>query len=198
MQDYVSYAKAIKSARVCDLCNANDMGTSKYKDNSAVKLLAMIEDVHLKVTRSGAIMANALLTDITGTIELTVFPKTYPKYSELLKENSVVIVDGRLSVAPEEKPHLICMAITAVPKDHNKKRRGLFIRFDSSSDSRINQVYEIIKNACTPNSNGIPVYFFYGLEKKYDLRREIVGFRVAEDNISKLQSILGNENVVLQ
>ena len=113
MQDYAEMSKRVGSAKICELLEASEDGTTKYRDNSAVRLLAMISDIKVKVTKSNTTMANALIEDITGAIELTVFPKTYSQYGGLLKENEVYIIEGRLSVNADEKPQLICLSVTA-------------------------------------------------------------------------------------
>lgn len=111
MQDYQDASKRVGSAKICELLEASEDGTTKYRDNSLVRLLAMVSDIKVKVTKSNTTMANALVEDVTGAMELTVFPKTYAGYSSILKENEVYIIEGRLSVNADEKPQLICVSM---------------------------------------------------------------------------------------
>lgn len=109
MQDYEDISRRVGSAKICELLEASDDGTTKYRDNSLVRLVTLVSGIKVKVTKNNTTMANAIAEDITGAIELVVFPKTYAQYGAILKENDVYIIEGRLSVNPEEKPQLICM-----------------------------------------------------------------------------------------
>jgi len=52
-------------------------------------------------------MAFMNLEDLSGVIECIIFPKTYDKVVGFLKEDSIVLVRGRLSVKEEENVKVI-------------------------------------------------------------------------------------------
>ena len=227
MQEYVQLSQQIGSAKICELLAANEDGTSKYKDNSAVKLLAMISGIHIKITKNSNTMATAMAEDITGGIELTIFPKTYAQFGPLLKENAVVIIDARLSVSPEEKPSLLCVGITpcsdiaSVPpkqyirRQHNDERfvDEQALRNPSQNgtnsrkkhglflrfDSSNDSVISKASNLMEIFSEGdTPVYFYYGDTKKYHNRSDFGNIIISEGLLRELRRILGESNVVLQ
>lgn len=198
MQDYADAAKAMKSVRICELLDATEDGTSKYKDNDEVLLLCLISSIRVKLTKSSTTMANAYAEDLTGGIELTIFPKTYQQYGNLLRENGVFVIDGRLSVSDEERPSIKVMRITPYSKADipaKKKKSGLFLRFTSSNDERIIEATKILSVSSVGNT---PVYFYYIDEKKYDKDAFASPINISEDILLKLRGILGEDNVVFQ
>ena len=195
MQDYVSAANRMKSARVCELLEATEDGTSKYKDNDSILLLCMISNIRVKVTKNSQTMATAIAEDVTGGIELTIFPKTYQQFGGLLRENAVFLVDARLSVSDEEKPSLKVMRIEPFSQSTTgrTKKRGLFLKFESENDERIKKIEQIISKI--ESKDGIKVYFYYSNTKKYE---EKIIINVDDLLIDELKNILTTNDVVLQ
>jgi len=75
-------------------CSLADL--EEKPDGSFLKLGGVITSVDRKFTRKGAQMAIVKIEDLQGSIEVTVFPKTYEKFGHLIEEDRIVIVRGRL------------------------------------------------------------------------------------------------------
>ncbi len=193
MQEYTEAAKRLGSARICELLAATEDGTSRYKDNDSVVLLCMISGVHVKLTKASATMATATAEDVTGGIELTIFPKTYAQTGSLLRENGVFVVDARLSVSADEKPSLKVTRITPYSGNSGKKKKsGLFLRFESSGDERRAVAEETLM---FDGPGDTPVYFYFLDTKTYEQH----GTSAAGEGLTaELKALLGDENVVLQ
>ena len=56
-------------------------------------------------------MAFLTLEDLTGTLEVIVFPKDYEKYQGLLAQDSKIFVQGRVSAEEDKASKLICERI---------------------------------------------------------------------------------------
>lgn len=204
MEQYVEYAKDIKSARVSQLLSATEDGTSRYKDGDAVRVLGMISGIKIKLTKSNTTMANAMVEDVTGSIELTVFPKTYQEYSGLLRENAVLVIDARLSVEDGERPSLKCMRLTAlntreatpVTMREKTKRHGLFLRIENDkTETDIKNVKSVLRDV---GEGETPVYFYFCSTKKYMVSDEVSCVRSDDGLVENLREILGDKNVVIQ
>ena len=194
MKDYQEAAKALNSAKVCELLEASEDGTTKYKDNDAVVLLCLVSGIHVRLTRSSTTMASAYAEDMTGGIELTIFPKTYQQYGGMLHENGIYIIDARLSVSADEKPSLKVMKVRPYTK---KKKAGLFIRFNSAGDENVVPVLKLLSTMAKDDGQ-VPVYLYYLDEKRYDSESFKSTIDPNDDVINKLRSILGEDNIVLQ
>lgn len=75
-------------------CSLADL--EEKPDGSFLKLGGVITSVDRKFTRKGAQMAIVKIEDLQGSLEVTVFPKTYEKFGHVIEEDKIVIVRGRL------------------------------------------------------------------------------------------------------
>jgi DNA polymerase-3 subunit alpha len=83
------------------------------KDNLQVVVGGIITGVKTKTTKSEKIMAFITLEDLTGSMEIIVFPQTYDKYRVLLQQDSKVIIKGRVNFKEDELPKIIAEEITS-------------------------------------------------------------------------------------
>jgi DNA polymerase-3 subunit alpha len=65
-----------------------------------------------KYTKRGDLMATFVLEDLAAAVEVMVFPKTMAQYGELLGEDAIVCVRGRLD-ARDDTPKVIAMEVSA-------------------------------------------------------------------------------------
>ena len=64
-----------------------------------------------KYTKRGDLMATFVLEDLAAAVEVMVFPKTMAQYGEMLGEDAIVCVKGRLDLR-DDAPKIIAMEIT--------------------------------------------------------------------------------------
>ena len=64
-----------------------------------------------KYTKRGDLMATFVLEDLGAALEVMVFPKTMAQYGELLEEDAIICVKGRLDTR-EDTPKIMVMEIT--------------------------------------------------------------------------------------
>lgn len=75
---------------------------SQVADGSRIRVGGLITNYRRSVTKKGTTMAYLTLEDLTGAVEVLLFPRTYLKCGSLLQEQQVVVIDGRLSHQEEE------------------------------------------------------------------------------------------------
>ena len=97
------------------------------QDNQRVILGGILAEVNQKVTRNNSIMAFLKLEDLTGVIEVVVFPKTLDKVRNLINLDSMVVINGRVNIKEDEEPKLICESIEPLEKVNSDK---VYIRVD--------------------------------------------------------------------
>lgn len=214
LQDYADVAKTFSTAAISDLLAATEDGTSRYHDNDNVRILGMITAIRLRLTKSGTTMANATFEDLSGSMELVVFPKTCQDSGPLLKEGSVVYLHARLAIEDEERPKLLAMKLESIPtgakaeprKDASKNRgqaasatteakhkhNGLFLRFDSNQDERIPKAENLLEIF---SEGPYPVYFYYKDNGTYVTQKSLGGIQISEGLLGELKRILGADNV---
>ena len=78
----------IKSS--ADLIEEGDAAHGKQ-----VQVAGLVTDIRSIVTKKGAPMAILTLEDITGTLSVVMFPRTWEKYRDIVSEDAVLIVRGK-------------------------------------------------------------------------------------------------------
>nr|WP_321026499.1 DNA polymerase III subunit alpha [Clostridium neonatale] len=160
-------------------------------DNDRVIFGGILSSVNQKITRNNAIMAFLTLEDLTGSIEVIVFPKTLESVKPLCVTDSLVVVKGRLSIKEDEAPKLICESIEPLEKINSSK---LYLRLEDSEKAKQFNFY--LKELLTEDRKGdTPIYFYASKENKK--------FRAPRDRWISLESDikeiliekLGEENV---
>lgn len=209
MNDYIEISKNLKSANISELLKVSeDDNTTKYKDNCVIKLLCIISSVRKKITKSNDTMAFLSVEDISGLINVIVFPRTYLENSELIKEGNVILLRGRFNLKEDEDPTIICENISPCPSfdeakeigntnkinsENQKKVKGLFLRMPSESfecKSKIDNIVSIFQGTTK-------LYYYYVDSKKY-YNNNSMYVDVNEPMLDELKRILGEDNVVLQ
>lgn len=70
-----------------------------YPDGTWVKVAGIITECKVRNTKKGDTMANIKLEDISGGVmDVVVFPKTYREVISLIYPESVIVVEGRMSM----------------------------------------------------------------------------------------------------
>lgn len=197
MDKYDFYIEKAGCKRTYDILEAGK--GSNIKDGSRVTLCGIINSVTIKQTRaSKANMAFINIEDLYASVEAVLFPKTFEKYASFIKTGNVITVSGTVSVEDEKEPKILVNSILQPPANINenkpkKKRTGLFLKFKSANDERIDKVLKITSNY----KGDLPLYFYFEDTKKYQLRNKS-DFVVNSPKLSEdLKQILGNDNVAV-
>ena len=116
MTAYKDYARRIHSAKIIDLLEAdvNDK-SSFYKSGQRVKILTILSTVKKKVTKNNTTMAFLQAEDVTGSIEVVVFPKKMEQVADLLVEDNIVLIEGRLELSDDSASKISLDSIELAP-----------------------------------------------------------------------------------
>ena len=130
LDDYESLWKRHTNAKATDFIQDEETGEPLVQDNREYTVGGMIAASKLKYTKNNQVMSFVTLEDLTGNLEVIVFPKTYETYSGLLKEENKVFIEGRASVEADRGAKLIAKSIVLfedVPKE-------VWVRFKTRED----------------------------------------------------------------
>lgn len=87
---------------------------AEAEDGQRVTLVCTVVHTKFLTTKSSSMMAFVTVEDLSGTMEVVVFPKVLQQYGEALFDNAVVVLKGRISVREEEAPKLLADEIVDV------------------------------------------------------------------------------------
>ena len=167
---------------------------SMLKDNDRVILGGILASVNQKVTRNNTIMAFLTLEDLTGSIEVIVFPKTLDTVKSLCVTDSLVVVKGRISLKEDEAPKLLCESIEPLEKINSSK---VYIRADNEIEAKnINlRLKEILQQE---HIGDTPIYLVAMRERqKFRVPRDR-WVSLDSDAVEVLKNTFGEENIKVE
>lgn len=100
-------------------------------EGSVITLGGVITGLNKKWTRKGDLMAILNLEDMTDSIEVMVFPRTFNDYGHLLEDDRIVTVKGRLD-GRDELPKLMAQTISVVNAESLSEARPLVLNIPAS------------------------------------------------------------------
>ena len=130
---------------------------AKFIDGQEVKIAGIITSVKKKYTKNNKIMAFVSIEDLYGSAEIIVFEPTYLKAQDVLVEENIVMISGRLSIREDDetkivankienfgasKPKMLTLNITNTTEEQKAKLRGA-IKFFGGEQNNISVVIKI-------------------------------------------------------
>ena len=176
-----------------------------YQDDQIVSIAGIVQSVKMKTTRSNSMMAYVTVEDDTAAIELIAFSNVLNQYGGYLRENSPVVITGRLSIRDEKEPQIVVNRARPMsdfadmppqpepeqPQNREQPKTGtLYLRLTSESDPRYRKIKAMLN--MFPGASGV-VLFFEDTRKRRGTRCELMDSLLLE-----LKNVLGEANVVLK
>ena len=101
---------------------------TKRQIGKTIKLGGLLTNLKKVFTKTGSYMVYAELEDPTGRIEVVIFPKVYSQYHEVLKEDQLFMIEGRLDLR-RDVFQFSCNSLTPVSLESmikNAQSEGLY------------------------------------------------------------------------
>ena len=123
------------------------------KDGQRVRLVAIIDKVKKKFTKNNKIMAFVTVEDMYGTCEVIVFESCYNNCSNILLEESVVVIDGRISMKEDADASIIANSIVDVEDEEGLKNMMSGGHYGNYSNNRNSSNYANTSNGASAYKN---------------------------------------------
>ncbi len=191
LEEYMGLWKAHITNRVSDFFLDEETGEARVNDGDRAVIGGMISGKKVKYTKNNKVMAFLDVEDMTGTMEVIVFPNTYEKESAKLDEDSKVFLSGRVSLEEERDGKLICEKVVSF----DEVPRKLWIRFADTEAWR--QSAADLSGIIDAHGGRDKVVIFI---QKQKLRKELPagqGVRADEALLRELSEKFGAENIAL-
>ena len=199
MDDFRPY---LKNTRVVPIGELMEEETS-YQDDQIVSIAGIVQSVKMKTTRNNSMMSYVTVEDDTAAIEMLAFSNVLNQYGGYLRENSPVVVTGRLSIRDEKDPQIVVNRVRPISDFANnpvvevldqqsaQAHSGtLYLRIGSESDPQLRKIKAILK--MFPGENAVVLYF-----ADTKIRRG-TKCMLGQSMIRELRNLLGEPNVVLK
>ena len=171
--------------------NSEEGDTSQrtnFIDGQDVKIAGVISSVKKKYTKNNKIMVFLTIEDLYGTAEIIVFEPTYLKSQDILVEENIVIIDGRLSIREDDATKIVAREIKNFGE---AKSKMLILNITNATEEQKAKLRGAIKYF-NGDQNNISVAIKIG----EDLRS--CGAIYLTDEILKIfEEIIGKENCIV-
>lgn len=182
---YDSLFRPFTSAKVKELVEA-----PKAKGKRPVAVAGIITGLKEIITRKGTRMAFATLEDLTGGIELVIFPNTYSETLSIIKSDKPLIVSAQLE-SNDEGAKLIAEKIELF-ETRLGKIKSLVMKLDHSMTQHMDELGKLLSE----NPGNVTVNFQIYID---DLKRVVQmvpedqkGIKPTPEMVEKLYRLYGN------
>ncbi len=222
MAQYNDTAKKLSSDMIGDIFTMCEDKLSGSADGKRVNILALVSSIKTKITKSNDTMAFVKIEDVSGSMEMLVFPRILTEYRSLLSEGSVVYISGRISVRDEEddqgageEPKLICEQVNTIENAEKKlgknagyskeqqsetkvqkssKKPGLYLKTTSLDSAEFEKAKKVLRIFDGPDA----VYVYTTNDKVLRAAPRDLNVDINDVMLKELKNILGEENVVIK
>ena len=202
MDDYRQYLRNTHVVHIGDLMEEE----KGFRDDQIVSVAGIVQAVKMKTTRNNSMMSYVTVEDDTAAIEMLAFSNVLNQYGGYLRENSPVVITGRLSLRDDKEPQIVINRARPIsdfadgmgapepeqtaPQPQPTKSGTLYLKLMSERDPNYRKVRAIVN--MFPGDSQVKVFFAD--------TRKMRGAQAALDErmLRELKNVLGMENVVIK
>ena len=181
---------AVKAMSKCSIIELNENENHRFNIGEQITISGIITKSRNQLTKKGEIMRYIELEDLSGSIEVIVFPTFVKRFDALLNEENIVTISGNLDIMEDAPPKIRLEDIR--PLDLNvRKRKKLYLRCDSRDEATMEKIKDILRSA----NGDIDVIIKY--EDTNQVVKAPASMMISENDgrYEKLVLVLGDENV---
>lgn len=201
MDDYRALLRGTHVVHIGELMDEE----SKYRDDQIISIAGIVQTVKMKTTRSNSMMAYVTVEDDTASIELLAFSNVLNQYGGYLRENSPVVITGRLSIREEKEPQIIVNrarpisdfqdgVVAPEPQETQSAPAPmpgtLYLRLTGEADPRYPKVRAMLN--MFPGESSAVVFF------EDSRQRRGTRCSIGQSLVQELKNLLGEGNVVVK
>ena len=178
----------------------NTSQLAEYGQEREIVIGGMITKKRYHLTRkgrnAGSKMAVFVLEDLQGSVEVVMFPDVLNKYADLLIEDTVVFVRGRLDYR-RENPNIIASELIKLDEVRGKIAARIQIHLNAGEVSK--EKVAMIKSLCQSHKGRSPVYVAVTTDKGkvYTAADREFSVNPDLDFCRKMKQLVGDDNFQL-
>ena len=174
-----------------------------YQDDQIVSVAGIVQSLKMKTTRNNSMMAYVTVEDDTASVEMLAFSNVLNQFGGYLRENSPVVITGRLSLRDDKEPQIVinrarpmsdfetAEPVMEEPRQSAQVLEGkLYLRLPAESDPRHGKVRAIL-NMFPGDSTAILYFADSGV-------RRGTRCQIRDNMVQELKNVLGERNVVIK
>lgn len=160
-----------------------------------VVLSGLITEIKEVITKKGTRMAFAKLEDLTGAVELVIFPDTYARLESQIKDERALLVAGLLEGSEEGSVKIMVDNVAAL-EEALKKTKRMRCLLHQIDESKFGDLFEILKNS--PGSTQVEfILNLPDLKKEVQIESpEIKGVMISNELMENIFSRIGSTHFI--
>lgn len=162
------------------------------KDEDKVKLICIIQEKKIHVTKKGSNMCFLTLGDETGEVDAIVFPELYALSASKLTEGSIIYINGKISLK-DENASVICGSIAAENELYRLAEQMKLCIKTASDRVPLSQLSQL----CNIYKGNTEICFHFTDTKKMVRPKNKLSIKLSEDVYKELKKIILPENIGL-
>jgi DNA polymerase-3 subunit alpha len=155
----------------------------------------LISGLRVLKSKKGDMYAQAVLEDMTGTVEAVIFPEAYKRLQELLKQEIPMLVRCSVRVEDEANPKIAISQLTPLEEAQPKLPRAIRIRvpLDSATPATVDALHTI----CREKKGEAKVLFDMDRSGDFMVVMEVDGYNVCPDRgfMARVEELCGRGSV---
>ena len=182
----------INSFQMRQMENTDEIGDEirqEIKDGQMVKYAGIITKIKKKYTKNNKRMAFLTVEDLYGPTEIILFESAYQNCANVLMEDNIVLVNGRLSVREDEETKIVANQIT----EFATKKKSIFILDVTSLDEKTKVKLKGAIKFFTGDRNNMPLEIINNTVKSM-----AGGIYITPEILKEFQELIGTENAKVE
>ena len=164
----------------------------KYKDGQNVIYAGIITHIKKKYTKNNTLMAFITVEDLHGACEVLAFDNCFQKSKEIILEDSIVLIEGRLSIREDDNITIVANTIKPFNASTKKKNKSLNINITNIDEKTKVKLRGLIK-------------FFVG--EKNNILIQVIdnektipcgAIYLTKDILEQFEELMGKERVIIE
>ena len=182
----------INSFQMRQMENTDEIGDEirqEIKDGQMVKYAGIITKIKKKYTKNNKLMAFLTVEDLYGPTEIILFESAYQNCANVLMEDNIVLVNGRLSVREDEETKIVANQIS----EFATKKKSIFILDVTSLDEKTKVKLKGAIKFFTGDRNNMPLEIINNTVKSM-----AGGIYITPEILKEFQELIGTENAKVE
>ncbi|MDU6546960.1 DNA polymerase III subunit alpha [Anaerococcus vaginalis] len=155
-------------------------------DNKSVRMAGIITNKSETMTKKSTLMAFCSLEDMSGLIEMIIFPNIYKDVKNIIENDTLVMVSGNLQSSDDE----LKLIVSNIKEIDENSFKNLYIKMEYVR-------YNKIRKDLMSNHGSTPVIIYFSDKKKTVKLDKSLWIDQNSDIINYLKLKLGKDNVKL-
>ena len=162
----------------------------RYRDGQMVRIVGIINSLKKKYTKTNKIIEFTTIDDLYGQCEIIVFENCYQMCSNILTDESIVLVEGRLSIREDEDVKIVANKIIEFKGENSGKSSNVLkINITNLSEEQKDKLRGAIK-FFAGDRNNVRIDIQNG-----DRVDSAGGVFMNEEILMEFKEIVGEENI---